>query len=296
MRSLKFEEWQDLRISYLHQVEPWLQQHQIRRAAGKKHPVYDFLFEYYSVRPARLREWTPGIGVVLEGAGREDVFSDRAWHFTEEGAWIDCEQFPQRRLDSLLWVIGLLRAINNQKANFGCFGLHEWAMVYRSSSLRHNYSLRVSEHELEKFLESREIHCSHFDAFRFFSEEARPLNVLQPNSSTRYQLEQPGCVHVNMDLYKWAMKFHPWVSSETVLHSLNLAISARELDMRASPYDLRELGFDPIRIETIQGREEYALEQKKLSDRAVILRRQLLSELENLNNYFAGNPVIHEFR
>ena len=33
-----------------------------------KHPVHDFLFTYYSFRPAQLRRWSPGYGVVLADA------------------------------------------------------------------------------------------------------------------------------------------------------------------------------------------------------------------------------------
>ena len=33
-----------------------------------KHPVHDFLFTYYSQRPAQLRRWHPGYGVALAGA------------------------------------------------------------------------------------------------------------------------------------------------------------------------------------------------------------------------------------
>lgn len=39
-----------------------------RRADGRKHPVEDFLFEYYNHRPGQLRRWHPGPGVALEGA------------------------------------------------------------------------------------------------------------------------------------------------------------------------------------------------------------------------------------
>src|SRR4051812_22113180 len=36
-----------------------------RRADGRRHPVADFLFTYYSHRPAQLRRWHPGPGVAL---------------------------------------------------------------------------------------------------------------------------------------------------------------------------------------------------------------------------------------
>ena len=48
-------------------MDGWLDGHLARRRTGAKHPVEDFLFTYYSHRPSRLRRWSPGAGVVLEG-------------------------------------------------------------------------------------------------------------------------------------------------------------------------------------------------------------------------------------
>ena len=44
-----------------------------RRRTGVKHPVADFLFTYYSYRPAQLRRWHPGAGVVLADADPSDL-------------------------------------------------------------------------------------------------------------------------------------------------------------------------------------------------------------------------------
>jgi hypothetical protein len=52
--------------------------------------------------------------------------------------------------------------------------------------------------------------------------------------------------------------------------------------MRASPYDLREEGFEPILIETVEGREEYIQEQRRLAELAVPLRARLISFYERL--------------
>lgn len=60
-----------------------------------------------------------------------------------------------------------------------------------------------------------------------------------------------------MDLYKYAMWFSPFIASELVADCFALARQARELDMRAAPYDLVELGYEPIHIETPEGRREY---------------------------------------
>ena len=65
--------WRAARDAYLARVHPWADDRTRRMARHEKHPVYDFLFEYYSFRPAHLLRWTPGFGVFLEGATRGDV-------------------------------------------------------------------------------------------------------------------------------------------------------------------------------------------------------------------------------
>ena len=67
-----------------------------------------------------------------------------------------------------------------------------------------------------------------------------------------------------MDLYKWAYKLLPATPSELVADCFELAVAVRELDMRASPYDLAELGYPPVRIETPAGRAEYVARAGRL--------------------------------
>jgi len=280
VRRLPEASWRKQKARHALEIGPWLEAHAKRRAAGSKHPVYDFMFEYYRHRPARLKEWSPGVDVLLEGAKRDDVFGHCAWRFNEEGALVDASAFPLHRRESLLWVVSLLEVIQKRAPFFGCFGLHEWAMVYGCESRRHkDFPLRLTSDEIDELVCSRELCCTHFDAYRFFTSAARPLNKWCPTADRRIELEQPGCLHVIMDTYKWATKFHPWVSSRTQLDALWLAVQARELDMRASPYDLRQLGFEPICVETSQGREQYVQLQKELSCRAFEVRGRLLAEL-----------------
>jgi len=133
--------------------------------------------------------------------------------------------------------------------------------------------------EIDAVVESRPIACSHFDAFRFFPEAARPFNRLQPTLMGRPEFEQPGCVHANMDLYKWAVKALPWVPSELALDCFEQALALRDLDMRASPYDLREWGLEPIRIEAADGRREYEARQRELAAASAGLRERLIDAL-----------------
>ncbi len=139
-----------------------------------------------------------------------------------------------------------------------------------------------SPEELAAFVESQPVCCSHYDAFRFFTPAARPLNALQPTLETRPDLEQPACLHANMDLYKWASKLWPWTGSELIGECFELALAGRDLDMRASPYDLRDLGYEPARIETAEGRARYEKEQRDLAARAAVVRLSLRRCCESL--------------
>ena len=125
-------------------------------------------------------------------------------------------------------------------------------------------------------MESHRVACSHFDAFRFFTPAARPLNALRPTRQSQPALEQGGCLHANMDLYKWASKLMPFTPGSLLLDCFELARDIRELDMRASPYDLRALGYEPVPIETPDGKASYAAAQRAFAARARPLRERLV--------------------
>ena len=55
--------WQARAAAHAARVDAFIEPHLARRAGGSKHPVHDFLFTYYSQRPAQLRRWHPGYGV-----------------------------------------------------------------------------------------------------------------------------------------------------------------------------------------------------------------------------------------
>jgi FAD/FMN-containing dehydrogenase len=163
--------------------------------------------------------------------------------------------------------------------------MHEWAMVYRQGpdDVRHGaWPLRLGSEGTDRVVETARIRCTHFDAYRFFTPAAAPLNALRPRRETTVALEQPGCLHATMDLYKWAYKLAPAVPSDLVVDAFELARDVRELDMRASPYDLRALGYEPVRIETPEGKAEYVAAQRSFADRGSVLRRRLLAALAPL--------------
>ena len=85
-------------------------------------------------------------------------------------------------------------------------------MVYRQDKfdLRHEYlQLRLGAERTDEVVEENRIRCSHFDAFRFYTPDAVPLNSMAPSRENQRTMEQPGCLHANMDLYKWAYKLAP---------------------------------------------------------------------------------------
>jgi hypothetical protein len=272
--------WRGRQQAHDQRVRAWTDPHQARASRGEKHPVLDFLFDYYAFRASWLRRWHPGLGMGLAGEAAGEFLRWPYYRKTGAGVSVDPSTLPVRRKETVAWLHDMLIGMRERPAFFGCFGLHEWAMVYRQSSdaIRHNaWPLRFPPDELARIVESQPICCTHFDAFRFFTEPARPLNKLQPTRGDTGRLEQRGCLHANMDLYKWAFKLAPFTPSELVADCFELARDIREVDMRASPYDLRGLGFAPIAIETAEGRVAYEQHQRAFSVRGEPLRERLIT-------------------
>jgi hypothetical protein len=283
-------DWLARQAAHEARVRVWTDPHQARASRGEKHPVLDFLFSYYAFRAAWLKRWHPGPDVVLTGESARDFLrwpEYRAVTLADgaPGITLDPAALPAHRRTFVLWLRDLLATMQTRPAFFGCFGLHEWAMVYRQTpdEVRHNaYPLRYPPDALAAIVEAAPITCTHFDAFRFFTAPARPLNKLQPTRETTPLHEQRGCLHAGMDLYKWAFKLAPFTPSELIADAFELACAIREIDMRASPYDLEKLGYPPIAIETPAGRAEYEQHQRAFATRGEPLRARLIALCERL--------------
>ncbi len=279
--------WQERAAAHAARVDGYLAPHLERREARVQHPVFDFLFTYYSYRPAQLRRWHPGYGVALVDAREYDglkgygVSGDAS--LAPQPAVTDEYVASQRPLVEALHR--LLTATAGRVGNFGCFGLHEWAMVYRldDDQTRHaDWPLRLGPAGTDAVVESHRIACSHFDAYRFFTTPARPLNTLTPGRDDRPAHEQPACLHAGMDLYKHAFRLSPMISSDLVADCFELAWDIRVMDMRAAPYDLSDLGFSPVPVETPEGKAEYVAAQRSFAERGAPLRQQLIAESARL--------------
>lgn len=286
-KTLEWEEWQAICDSHLSEARIFTEGPRFRRDRGEAHPVEDFLFRYYPF-PIRLLElWQPGFGISLRFHDIEALparFLGKRYRNDGRVCELDLETISEKERQRLSWIHSLLTATQGHAPNFACHGLHEWAMVYRAEEIRHSSlaPLRLPQGEIDSLVESRPIACTHHDAFRFFSKQALPLNRIQPTLDTRHENEQPGCVHANMDLYKWAAKSMPWIGSDLLLETFRLALRLRDLDMRASPYDLSGWGVVPVKIETAEGRREYEWEQRRLAEDARCLREKLIHSLDRV--------------
>ncbi len=279
MTSLPASTWASLSRAHEERADSLTAGHRARRAAGERHAIDDFLYDYYGTRPTVLRRWHPGVGTSLEpGPDGSAPHRQWRWYATDAGGVVsfDAATFLADRADSVRFIHRLLSAIASRPASTGCFGLHEWAMVYRQREHRHPLPLRLGQEGTDAVVESHQIRCTHFDAFRFFTPDAVSLNRLQPTRESQVGLDQPGCLHASMDCHKWATKLGPAVPGELALDCFALARDIRLLDMQASPYDLSSYGQPAVAIETPEGKAEYVARQREFAQRAGRLRARLI--------------------
>lgn len=278
-------EWKARAEEHRERVQRWTVPRRERRSRRETHPVYDFLFTYYHYSGGRLEMWHPAPHELLvDSAEARERFSGPEYRATDGVIRRDISALSGAERKGVEGALQILRATRDRPANFGCYGMHEWAMIYGGHEVRHAEiaPLRLSQAETDAFVESRPIACSHFDAFRFFAPNAQPLNRITLEYSTRHSAEQPGCIHANMDLYRWAYTSMPWIGSDLLWECFELAVELRVLDMQAGPYDLRPLGFEPVAVETPEGRDEYQRRQREMSARASVLRARLIDSVSDV--------------
>lgn len=322
LTHLPASQWIPLAHAHQQRVKELTAEHLTRRRKGKRHPVWDFMFNYYPISPGKLSHWHPGAGYRLEippeatasaltaggcthrsrggegsaGQQEKDAYAPPSRtsrllprykdHYTQQdGTWgLDLHRHWQDRGRTITYIHRLLRLTYSRPAQLNCFGLHEWAMVYRSTP-RHPEPLRLGAHRTNAVVEAGHLRCTHCDAFRFFTPDAAPRNARVlgtqvPTRENQHLLEQPGCLHATMDLYKWAAKLGPLIPGELWLRTFELACTARQLDMQASPYDLHMWGYEPVKIEQASGRAEYVRRQQAISQQGQQLRKEILTYVQ----------------
>jgi hypothetical protein len=285
--------WTGLASRHAERADELTAGHRARRARGERHAIEDFLFEYYNTRPSLLRRWHPGARIALEPTAIGPA-PHRAWRWYRvdpDGlVTLDSDAFLADRRDTVEFVHRLLTATASRPAFTGCFGLHEWAMVYRQDRHRHELPLRLGQAGTDAVVETHPIRCTHYDAFRFFTPDAVGRNRVRPTRATQLELEQPGCLHAGMDCHKWAGKLGPAVPGNLALDCFELARDVRLLDMQAAPYDLSSYGQPAVAVETAAGKAEYVARQRELGARAAALRARLIEVCAGLLDGVAVGP------
>ncbi|MBM9466306.1 hypothetical protein JL106_03305 [Nakamurella sp. YIM 132084] len=124
--------WQAAARAHRDRAEALTAGHRRRRSRGERHAVEDFLFEYYSLRPGHLARWHAGLGVALQDAAE---LAGRRFHCAVDpdgvpAATVDPVAFAAVRGELLRMLAVLLDRTGRVPGSFGCFGWHEWAMVY----------------------------------------------------------------------------------------------------------------------------------------------------------------------
>lgn len=286
--KLRVGAWKQAQAAHEERADDLTRAHSERKARGKKHAVEDFMFSYYRLSVGKLREWHPGHGATLLGSYEDlgEFRSPALYRNTPAGLTLNSTPLIAKRQSTINYALNLLQRTASRPAQFGFLGLHEWAMVYRlkDGDQRHTqHPLRLGHDGTVAVVEAGNWVGTHLDAFRLFTPEAVPRNREKLSRESRPEKHQPGCLHANMDLYRWYSKLLPLVPSELVLDTFELARDIRRLDMAASPYDPASIGTNLIKIETAPGRKEYLRQQRFFAERSTSLRAALLRHVRELH-------------
>ena len=104
----------------------------------KNHPIFNFLFQYFHFNTRRLLSYSPGLGYDLSHEVDDYCLN------VPELMQYTCKQpdgkvllspastrLEPKKKQAMITTLTLLRNCYVKPPNFGCFGLHEWAMLYR---------------------------------------------------------------------------------------------------------------------------------------------------------------------
>ena len=136
-KILESVHWKQAMADHKDRVQEWTTPYKKRRSKTESHPVHDFLFSYYSYSIGRLESWHPPAGTHLEFSPTENKhipshFSEN--YYTKKGGYLFLDPTKSvSRLNSHRWILQLLEHTQKNKPIYGCYGMHEWAMVYKLS-------------------------------------------------------------------------------------------------------------------------------------------------------------------
>ena len=187
--------------------------------------------------------------------------------------------------DLITGIHALLVATAARPAHFGCFGMHEWAMVYRvaEDEPRHPaYPLRLGQDGTDGWSSrigspariSTLIGSSPSPPGRRNIPAARPRRPAGVRA-TGVSARRHGPLQARLP----ARAVIPSELSRTA--SRSPATSASSTCGRR-PMTSVDLGFEPVRVETAEGKRVYAAAQAGFAERGAPLRQRLIVACERL--------------
>ena len=179
-------------------------------AAAVAHPVEDFLFTYYSYRPAALRRWHPGLGVRLEG---EDAAAFARSRGTSSPATAQVDPTCGRSRDQVRWIRRLLAATAGRPMAWAASASTSgrWSTASRRPRCATRLPAPTRVSGTDTVVEAHRIACTHYDAFRFFTERRGRGTLCCPPARRSTSTTSRDVCTPTMDCYKWAYKLSPHV-------------------------------------------------------------------------------------
>lgn len=187
----------------------------------ENHPIYNFLFRYFTFKSSRLFDYSPGCNVrfLPSALDTNKIGSDRVRKLATVIENNICQVYPYEnyftanQISAMKASLRVLYKTYHRPPSFYCFGLHEWAMQYKPEKdncsscgllgYKQNLSCRVTAREIEQVIESRPLNCTHYDALRYFTPSSKPKNSFHlVDRFDKEKFDQPGCTHVHMDLFR----------------------------------------------------------------------------------------------
>ena len=125
MQQLTRAQWTDRMKRHEQRAREWIDPHLQRRSRGEKHPIWDFLFDYYSIRPSRVLRWHPGLDATLIDATDAPHTHWRDYTVKQDGTvCADVDSFLSHRGNAMDKVLTLLRASEDNRAQFDLSLIH----------------------------------------------------------------------------------------------------------------------------------------------------------------------------
>ena len=222
---------------------------------------------------------TPG---TASHAGGESArrFLGRAGYGEHGSAVTVTHEHLVSRIETVEFIADLLQSTAGRPARFNCFGLHEWAMVYRSARRAPrsgSVAARAGGHRRRGRIDAVALQPLRRLPVLHRAGGAPQRGTAEPRVAGR---QRTAGVRARRDGHlQVGVQAGPAGRLRTASPTAsNSPPTARELDMRASPYDLTGYGFAPIAVETPTGRAEYVRGQQDVADRAAPLRTRAVAD------------------